>query len=57
MKKAYQAPKLTNHGTVAQMTNHFGSGAGDTFTGPNSNVVSTSAGSIDACAQVGGNCL
>jgi hypothetical protein len=32
MKKAYNAPKLTNHGNVEEITQAFGdSGAADTF--------------------------
>jgi hypothetical protein len=59
MKKIYEAPKLSNHGTVAQMTNFFGTAGTDKFTGPNGSVVSTGTGSIDACAtQPGsGTCL
>ncbi len=57
MKKTYEAPKLSNHGTVAQMTNFFGTGNGDTLTGPDGTVVGNNNGSIDACAQVGGTCL
>ncbi len=59
MKKTYEAPKLTNHGTVAQMTNFFGKGDGDTLIGPGPNDdTGNPGGSIDACATFDqGNCF
>lgn len=50
MKRAYEAPKLTNHGsvnTVTQISND--STRRDTLFGPNGSTASTAQGSLDAC--------
>ncbi len=51
MKKIYEAPKLTNHGTVAHLTQQVGTDGTDTYVGPPIDGISNPGqGSIDICA-------
>ncbi len=45
MKKTWNCPKLNNFGALPDVTQAFGSGAGDTFTGPISGSVPGAASS------------
>lgn len=53
MKKFYEAPKLTNHGTVSSITEASSlNGPDDLAFGRNGEVIGNLQGSLDGCAFV-----
>ena len=51
MKKSYNTPLLTSHGTVETLTEKIGLGGTDFYVGPNDPGISpTGTGSINLCA-------
>ena len=58
MKKAYTPPEFTAHGSLVKITGIFGGPSPqDVLVDPNGNVVLEGDQSIDACAEVAGNCI
>lgn len=52
MKKSYEAPKLTNHGTVSSITEASNNGSPvDTVFGENGLPIGNLTGSFDACTS------
>ena len=52
MKKSYEAPKLTNHGTVSSITEASATGSPvDTVFGEDGSVLGNLTGTVDACTS------
>ncbi|MBE9213094.1 lasso peptide [Plectonema cf. radiosum LEGE 06105] len=52
MKKSYEAPKLTNHGTVNSITQASVKGSPvDTVFGEDGSIIGNLTGSLDACTS------
>ena len=58
MKKTYSTPELTVHGSLVNITGVFGGPSPqDVLVDPNGNVVLEGDQSIDACAEIDGECI
>ena len=58
MKKTYMSPEFTKHGSLEKITGIFGGPSSqDVLVDPNGNVVLEGDQSIDACAEVAGDCI
>ena len=58
MRKAYSPPELSVHGSLVKITGIFGGPSPqDVLVDPSGNVVLEGDQSIDACAEVDGDCI